>query len=56
MPDIPSAHIHRLDGHTVTPPRIWTIPGLGLMRFVIGVWPATLALAATATVVVSNAL
>ena len=56
MPQVPSAHIHRIDGHAIAPPRRWHLPGVALLRFMIGVWPATLTVVAVAGLALTNAL
>lgn len=62
MPEIapsPRAYIHRIDGRSVAPPstmRLGALPGARLLRFVIGVWPATLTVVAAATLAVTTAL
>jgi hypothetical protein len=56
MTELPTAHIHRIHGHVIAPPRRWEIPGLGLLRFMVGIWPATLTAVAAAMLVVTSAL
>ena len=40
MTDLPAAYIHRTAGHVVGRPHRVTMPAL--VRFAIGIWPATL--------------
>lgn len=56
MPEFPSAYIHRIDGQTIAPPRRGHLPGVGLLRFIVGIWPATLTALAIASVVVTSAM
>ncbi|HEY4183375.1 MAG TPA: hypothetical protein VGM90_41410 [Kofleriaceae bacterium] len=56
MPEFPTAYVHRLDGQPIVPPRRWVLPGAGLLRVVIGLWPATVTVLVAATLVVTNAL
>lgn len=51
---MPDAYIHRLDGHLVARPRRWEVPAL--VRFMIGIWPASLTAMAVACVAMIDAL
>jgi len=51
---MPDAYIHRISGHLVARPRRWAMPPL--LRFMIGIWPATVTGLAAAAVAFTTAM